>query len=527
MEISTDVPLVELQVKTEYEERILYCQADVSLLAVLVKEGYRLSSPCGGKGNCGKCRVRIFDIVPEATLSERNVFSDEELAEGWRLACKTMVQAGMSVYVPEEHDFHILEITEGLQRQTKMQGGQSDGDYKAAIDIGTTTIVFALLQGQKIVHRISMLNRQRSFGADVISRIRASVEGEKDNLQNCIKADLSEGLQRLAEEAGIICNMISHIAIGANTTMIHLLLGFDCSGLGVYPFETVSVELQKMSWQELTGDERCQAETVLLPGISAFVGGDIISGLYACGFFKKETTALLIDLGTNGEMALGNKDRLLVTSTAAGPAFEGGNISCGTGSVEGAVCHVKIQNSETLVETIGGKPPVGICGSGVVELTSELLKAGLLDKTGLLCDDYLETGFPVAMSKNGQTLMFTQKDIRELQLAKAAIRAGIEVLLKRYDVTEEQVAEVYVAGGFGYGLDKEKAISIGMFPDSFRDKIQPVGNSCLAGAGRYLTEEDGANKIRHLREIAEEINLATDSEFQTCYIDTMMFETEE
>jgi uncharacterized 2Fe-2S/4Fe-4S cluster protein (DUF4445 family) len=232
----------------------------------------------------------------------------------------------------------------------------------------------------------------------------------------------------------------------------------------------------------------------------------------------------LIDLGTNGEMAIGNRDRILVTSTAAGPAFEGGNISCGMGSVKGAICSVNIADGNVSCGTIGDKAPIGLCGTGVIETVYELMKNELIDETGMLDEDYFDDGFVLAKTPEGEDISFTQKDVREIQLAKSAVRAGMETLILRFGVGYEDIDRVFLAGGFGYKMNLEKAIGIGLLPEELRDKISAVGNSSLGGAVVYLTEEDAPQRIEHIVELSEEISLATDKDFNQFYTDYMFFE---
>lgn len=265
------------------------------------------------------------------------------------------------------------------------------------------------------------------------------------------------------------------------------------------------------------------AQIILLPGISTYVGADISAGMLSCGFDKAEKPSLLIDLGTNGEMGVGCKDRIMVTSTAAGPAFEGGNISWGMGSVKGAICGVEIDGDKVKVNTIGDKPPIGLCGTGVIETVSELLKAELIDETGMLDEDYFDDGYPLAKTPDGDEIVFTQQDVREIQLAKSAVRAGVETLLLRYGIGYEDVDKVYLAGGFGYKINLDKAISIGLLPEELHDKIEAVGNSSLGGTVVYLTEEDAAERMERIIGASEEIGLSTDKDFNRFYTDYMFF----
>ena len=232
---------------------------------------------------------------------------------------------------------------------------------------------------------------------------------------------------------------------------------------------------------------------------------------------------MFIDLGTNGEMGIGNKEKILVTSTAAGPAFEGGNITWGMGSVPGAICSVKLEGTEAEVKTIRDEAPQGICGTGVVETAAELVREEIVDETGALDEDYFDDGFPLAKTPDGKEIVFTQKDVREIQLAKAAVRAGVETLLLRYGIKKEEVSKVYLAGGFGYKLNTDKAIAIGMIPEEWADRIVAVGNSSLSGACKYLKDENGDKTIEKLVSISEEINLSADKEFNEFYMNEMFF----
>lgn len=518
-----NVPEIEVLVKKGSQEEKVIIKREESLMDGLIRAGYHFSAACGGKGRCGKCRVQILEGIVAVTAEDEKFFSKEELKEGWRLACLAhpYTDVTISFKLNDEARFEILD-------DRKNESGENaigETCYDVAIDIGTTTIVLELLGGDsgKNLHTASCINGQRVYGADVISRIKASVDGKKKELQASIRKDLMKGLKRLTEETGIDPAKIRHIVIGGNTTMGHLLMGYDCDTLGVFPFDPVNIDFIQESFEKIFGSDEYNAEVLLLPGISTFVGGDIVSGLYSCGFDRRKDICLLVDLGTNGEMALGNQERILVTSTAAGPAFEGGNITWGMGSVPGAICSVEIDGEEVRVRTILDEKPVGICGTGVVETVSELVKEEIVDQMGLLDDDYFEEGFPLARTAEGREIVFTQKDVREIQLAKAAVRAGVETLLLRYGVSKEQVKKVYLAGGFGYKLDTEKAMSIGMLPEEFADRIEAVGNSSLAGAVEYLQDKLSRERVERLVKISGEINLSSDKDFNEFYMDSMLF----
>lgn len=521
-----NIPDTEVKVHKGKEIQTIAVKSGESLMDALIRENYYVNAVCGGKGRCGKCKIRLIDGETYITDEEKAVFSEDELKAGWRLSCCVYPYEELEISF-DQNDEKEFEILTAHQNEEKGDITAESG-YEIAVDIGTTTIAMELLgaDSKKVLHTASTINGQRIYGADVISRIQASTDGKKEELQASIRKDLNSGLARLVTETGISRDDIKRISIGGNTTMGHLLMGYDCDTLGVYPFTPVNIDFIKSTDQEILGSGNGKTEVILLPGISTYVGGDITSGMYACGFAESEEVCLLVDLGTNGEMALGNKEKILVTSTAAGPAFEGGNISWGTGSIPGAICSVKLDGTEVEVKTIGDQPAQGICGTGVVEITSELVREEIVDESGMLDEDYFDDGFPLAKTPEGKEILFTQKDVREIQLAKAAVRAGMETLLLRYGVAKKDVAKVYIAGGFGYKLDIRKAIAIGMIPEEFEDCTVAVGNSSLAGAAKYLAEENGEDVIRRLVAVSEEIGLSSDKDFNEFYMDSMFFEAE-
>lgn len=310
-------------------------------------------------------------------------------------------------------------------------------------------------------------------------------------------------------------------------------MGYSCETLGVYPFEPVNISTIETDFEALFAEVReekgeCKEDVsipvILLPGISTYVGADISAGLLSCGFDRSETVNVLIDLGTNGEMAIGNRDKILVTSTAAGPAFEGGNISCGMGSVPGAICQVEMNGTDVTCQTIGEKPPLGLCGTGVIETAYELLKEEWIDESGMLDEDYFDEGFVLGKTPAGEKISFTQKDVREIQLAKAAVRAGLETLMLRYGVTCNDIGTLYLAGGFGFHLNLEKAAGIGLIPKELQNRAEAVGNSSLGGAAAWLTEPGAAERMERIVAVSEEVQLGSDKDFNQFYMDEMFFE---
>ena len=445
---------------------------------------------CGGNGNCATCPKRVSEQINNGAF--------EAVAE------------------------YVVSEKEGTVNCDTLKAGNEAGNiYAIAIDLGTTTLAFSLVDiaSKQILHTVTRLNSQCKYGADVLSRIQASVDGKKEELRACIQKDLREGIDELLKECRIMD--IDHIAISGNTTMIHLLMGYECSTLGIYPFVPVNTELISGTAEEIIGYKQPGAEirTTILPSVSTFIGGDIVAGLYALDFDSNKEISLFVDLGTNGEIALGNCDRILTTSVAAGPAFEGGNISCGTGSVAGAICALEINRndvSDIKLNTIHNVPPCGICGTGVIETVAELLKCGLIDETGLLADEYFDTGFPVTNIQN--PIVFTQQDIRQFQLAKAAVRTGIEILTKEYGITIDKIAKVYIAGGFGYHMNVTKAASIGLIPKELATKATAAGNTSLAGAVKFISDANASDTIQRIKNASEDIILANDSDFQEVYL---------
>ena len=452
------------------------------LLRAQILAGLRPDAPCGGKGTCGKCRVWI---------GGREV-----------LACQTPADRDLTVHTRKEESLRIL--TGGLTAETKPDGVD---DYVIAFDVGTTTLVAFLLDGHtgKLLAQSSRANPQGQFGADVISRIQYVLEGG-EGMGSCIR----EGLTALAEEAaaaaGITTDRIGRAALVGNTAMHHLLLGIDPKPLVTPPY--------------MPGvSEAIETETTrILPNIAGFVGGDTVGCLVSTKFDTLEDLTLLIDIGTNGEMVLGNKDRRIACSTAAGPAFEGARISCGMRGADGAVDHVKVENGKLTYHVLGDGEPRGLCGSGLLDLVAGLLELGIVDESG-----YLEEG-SYTLCPN---VTLTQKDVREVQLAKAAIRAGIELLCQAMDVTPEDIRQVYLAGAFGNYMDPASACRIGMLPPVLLDRVTPIGNA--AGEGSRLcalsrAEFDYAKKLASETEFLE---LASMPDFQDMYVDALEFGEEE
>ncbi len=512
-----NISAVTITVKSGKVEQKIRGRKKDTLLESLRANNLFLPAVCAGRGVCGKCRVRVLKGEVPATETDLRFFSQQEIEEGYRLACRSYPESDCTILTQdgEAEGFYV----EAPEKDAESLLPDTEKAYGIAADIGTTTVAMQLveLQTGKTADVYTTVNRQRAYGADVISRIEAAGRGGKEAMTGIIREILQEGIEALSVNGTIL---IRQMVIGGNTTMIHLLMGYFCETLGVYPFRPVNIETIHTTDKELFGKQEKHFDVTVCPGISTFVGGDIVAGLYALDFQKREKVCVLIDLGTNGELAIGNKERILTTSTAAGPAFEGGNILCGMGSVPGAICKVEIREGKAQIRTIGDAKARGICGTGVIDCVYELVGEGIVDETGLMEEPYFETGFP--LSEDGQ-IRFCQKDVREFQLAKSAVRAGLETLILRYGISWEEIDKVYVAGGFGHKMDIHKAVGIGLFPAFCEEKVEAVGNTCLQGAVKYLTQKDASEAVERLVEVSEEIGLSGDKNFQEFYMENMYF----
>ncbi len=537
--------MLQIQLNTGDKTLTFKAPKGKQLKGLISDAGIQYTLNCGGAGRCGKCKVKFREGAPAPNNADRSFISKKELDEGIRLLCRCVLTEDAIIELG--NDRNVLKAEDTMAAETmdfdELGADESDAlnpDGKAAagiaIDIGTTTIAMAVISvdenGNKKTDTISGINHQRDYGADVISRIQAASDvGTAQLLKEIIQKDILHLCQKLLYNN---VKKADTIVITGNTTMLHLLRGLDVKGLGKYPYKTGSLELEKISGKELfsenSSDEMVSgledSEVYIMPGISAFVGADIVAGIYELGLHKGTTPALFMDLGTNGEMVYADESGLLVTSTAAGPVFEACGISCGVPSVKGAISHVTIKDAdkETVeYETIGTKTPIGLCGTGVLETVSELVRTNTVDETGLLTDKYFEKGFVIA--DEGEKIAITQSDIRNVQLAKAAIYVGQQELVK-----DNTVKEIYVAGGFGTHIDPDKIKRIKLFYDE-KAAVIPVGNTALKGAYKFmLMALAGGIKLQiaitDLQEIvdrAKEIALAGSSDFSANYMEAMHF----
>lgn len=509
--------------KNAVHERRISCPKGICVSQWLRQQGMQTAFPCGERGLCGKCCVRVVNGHVDISPEDRMVFSEGELAAGWRLSCRAVPQEDIAVILPVQQQRDMAALG---QHHADMPISE-DHSYGLAVDLGTTTLAVSLVDmvTKQVVYTATAANSQRACGADVISRIQAAENGKADWLKQLIRHDLHHIFQQIWTHYPQAKQRCRRAAVAGNTTMMHLLMGWDCAGLGSWPFHPVSLGGCWYPWVQVFGEmDGFSAQPVaLLPGISTYVGSDIAAGIWKCHLVRHDRTALFVDLGTNGEMALQCSKGLFTAATAAGPALEGGSIQWGTASVPGAICNVTVQGIRAHVQTIGSAPPSGICGTGVVEGIAELVRNGMIDHSGMLCEPYFYSGFPLASAQDGRSIVITQKDIREIQLAKSAIRAGMETLLHEGHVSYADVDQVYIAGGFGYFLNIAKAAAIGLLPPQLQSCATAVGNTSLAGAATVVMDEGVLDDMKRICRCANEILLANNDFFQTAYIRYMNF----
>ena len=460
-------------------------ESGTTVLQAQIAAGLHPDAPCGGKSTCGKCKV---------------IIDGNEV-----LACQTLIDRDLTVLTDKEETEKIL--TTGLAVSTTPEGLHP---YVLAFDIGTTTVVAYLMDGHTgtLTATASCKNPQGQFGADVISRIEQVLQEGGDALRDTIREAMGQLTQELCSRAGITEQEIGVISIVGNTAMHHLLLGIDPKPLVTPPYMPNVFEALELE----------NGRVRILPNIAGFVGGDTVGCMVSTRFDRLEEISLMIDIGTNGEMVLGNKDRRIACSTAAGPAFEGAKISCGMRGAEGAVDHVWLEDGQVKYHVIGDVPPEGLCGSGLLDLVAVLLEQEIVDESGYLEDKEY---------KLCDNVVLTQKDVREVQLAKAAIRAGIELLSEELGIDVSDIRNVYLAGAFGNYLTPASACRIGMIPPVLLDQIQPIGNAAGEGAKLCALNREEYLYSQTLAKNTDFLELASMPQFQDCYVDALEFSEEE
>jgi uncharacterized 2Fe-2S/4Fe-4S cluster protein (DUF4445 family) len=523
-----------------------------NLLNFLRRNSISIDSPCGGKGTCGKCKVRVDGLELGPTEQEIKFLGKQAIEKGYRLACQRSINSNIDIYIDKisedanivtigkektikinpliskvyaeldipdindqksdlervvsyfdglepgmslkmikdipgilrENDFKVTLLLEENKIKAVEAGNSAEILYGIAVDIGTTTIaiyLYNLITGERLdVH--SRLNPQRKYGADVLSRIEyaSTCEEASREISQVIVDCINQGIETLLEKQSIEKDQVYLISLAGNTAMMHLLMDIPAKNISVAPFIPTTTMLHKLAAKEIGININKYGVAVILPGVSGYIGGDVVAGVLSTDMHTREAISLFIDIGTNGEIVLGNREFLYSCSTAAGPAFEGANIRNGLGGVKGAIDKVYFGDGIEYT-TIGNVKPKGICGSGVIDAIGEMLKKGLIDETGRIIDteeandlsEYYRDrlievegmrAFLLVGNKDNVSqydVIITQKDIREIQNAKAAIAAGIISLIKHGNIEIKDIDKVYLAGGFGNYINTDSAVTLG------------------------------------------------------------------
>lgn len=470
------------------------------LLDVLHEFG--IEFPCGGKGTCGKCKVKLLSGHIATNPSHSKKLEKLRLVGNWRLACQSIVEEDL-----------VLEVG---QYETMIQADETEFEFEpgkglgVAVDLGTTTLVCQLLdlESGKILAVETAINPQVRFGSDLITRLESSMQKGSIELRQVIRQKIGEMIGQMMAERE---HHLEKIILVGNTVMHHLFCGLDTLPLSFYPFESSQLEAVHFSSGELGWDSGLCGNIRFLPSIGSFVGSDILAGILATGMHRRKTHSMLIDLGTNGEIAVGNSQMILCASTAAGPAFEGARISQGMQATTGAISSVDKLGKKWKSKVIGNTSPRGICGSGLIDAISVFKDAGQLGRFGEIL-----SGEPAITLD--EPVKISQKDIYEFQLAKAAIAAGTKILMNELSLTPEKVECIYIAGGFGNYINLENVVRVGMldFPAS---RMRKLGNSALIGAKMFLFSGPGLPKV--ILERVRHVNLESVSQFQDLFIAEM------
>jgi uncharacterized 2Fe-2S/4Fe-4S cluster protein (DUF4445 family) len=483
---------------------------DQDLLSAIRESGAgQVHAPCGGNGTCGQCRVQL---------------DGQEV-----LACRTIPNRSCTVSLPT---VRAMEVTTDGSVDIA-PGGKGLG---VAVDVGTTTVAAYLydLASGRCLAVWGERNAQAPFGADVISRIQyASTADGLIRLSRIIRTQIANAIDDMCGRTGHASSEVRWLSIAGNTVMEHILVSISPESIGTAPFTPVTSFGFVHSTCPLFPSLDPRGRMYLCPALAGYVGGDITAGLYSSGAWQSEDLCLFLDVGTNGEMGLGDRTGFRCCATAAGPAFEGAEIECGMAASPGAISKVYYVNSLIKFDVIGDVEPAGICGSGLIDALAALLRAGAVDGSGrLLPPEEVPEEIRANLRQDGrgalryylsETVYISAQDIRQLQLAKAAIRAGIETLLAEGSRTCAEIGQVLIAGGFGAYMDIRSACAIGLLPPELGAKARHIGNSAGSGAALALTKQ-GREDLAQLAERCSYLELSSSPLFMETYIECMIFD---
>lgn len=470
-----------------------------SLIDVLHEFGVEF--PCGGKGICGKCKVRLHQGEIPVNPEHRRKLDELGLDPQWRLACLSRAESDL-----------ILEVGQYeamIQADNTLFSFEPRSGYGVAVDLGTTTLVAQLvdLSNARVLAVETAMNPQRRWGSDLISRLESALAGSRSELSRLIREEIGSMLLKLLHGQGIA---LERIVLVGNTVMQHFFCGTDIKPLAFFPFESPHLGVTHFSTEELQWDFDCR-QISFYPSIGSFVGSDILAGIHATGMWHQEEYSILVDLGTNGEIVVGNREHLLCASTAAGPAFEGAKISMGMLATTGAIASVTDSEEGIRCSVIGNVPATGICGSGLIDAVAVLHEKGKLGDFGEIISG------DASLALTGKVSL-TAKDIQEFQLAKAAIASGLEILMRKLNVRAADISNIYIAGAFGNYINLEKMLHTGMM-DFPLDRFRKLGNSALIGAKMFLFSE---MRVAHeILALTDHVNLESEADFQDIFVNKL------
>ena len=504
-----------------------------TILSYLQELGIDINAPCGGEGKCGECLVEV-EYAPGALTDKTEAENEFIHNDIHRLACQAKIlKTDKPVYVRLKsllylRRLYILESGEykaiPIEPFVHLEGkrvfyesediGEYTGDlYGIALDIGTTTLAMYLidLETGAVLSVNSRENPQTKYGNNVISRIEFARKGQ-DILEREIRTAVNEMIADLTNPGKIY-----ELVVVGNPVMRDLFFGYSVESLGKSPYEPLSVKPVSKTAKKFGLKANPKARVYGLPLIGSFVGADALAVVLATEMYKNESICMAIDIGTNTEIVLGDKDGLIATSCAAGPAFEGAGITCGVGGVSGAIKEVRIENGEVKYKTIDDATPVGVCGSGIIDALAELLDKKIIDGRGKFQGDEKEFGIAEGIS-------ISEKDIDQLNLAKTAVSVGIKVLLERYGVELEEIDRIFLAGGFANFTNTENAIRIGLLPAVEQEKVKKVGNAAVEGARQALISKTKREDAVAVAKRIEHIKLEEEENFMELFVSELYFQ---
>jgi uncharacterized 2Fe-2S/4Fe-4S cluster protein (DUF4445 family) len=540
-------------------------QSEETVMQALRRGGYEIEGPCNGKGICGKCRVRVDNPVDLPQTPHRSISETETREMGMRLACRLIPKGDLSVYLPDDFtvDARILEGEHlggidlnpaavvvsrnntywlkyaGMDSEVMLPKWRAQFSPKGlAIDVGTTTLVvtlFCLVTGKEL-STTSSINPQTKFGHDVLSRIqKGSTQEGLTEVAGVVRKELNRLIQTACQKSNAVVDEVLDGVIGGNTTMLTLVAAINPESLGHLPFTVDIRGGVSYAARDFGLDINPAGRIYVPPIVHAFIGSDITAGILACGCLEKQKPSLFVDVGTNGEMGINNDGRFIVASTAAGPAFEGMGVSCGIRAVPGAVEAAHFDGETIDIKTIDGQPARGICGSGIIDMMASLLKADIVNPDGRMKTPEEKEGLQVSVAEGlrlvedrpvfniADGVFFNQADIRQLQLAKGAIRTGIDMLMSEANVTAEDLDDITLAGAFGYHLRPDSLATIGLIPEKLAPKVCFAGNTSKTGCAMMLINADLRDYLQKLVQRVEHLPLAEKISFQNLFIENLNF----